>query len=134
MAVNEAHSRWQRMKVPTLLIAATIVTFGLLVGGLVWHEMRRLRVQTISARLTSAGNVIWGDRQVDVNAIGPELQRSTDLLRSHGFKPRLLIEHYRDTRDADIAALARIGHDAGFVIVDTRAHNWPSPPTAEGGD
>lgn len=128
------NSRWQRMKVSALVIAATVVTFSLFGGGLVWHKLRSLQVQTVSARLTSAGNVIWGDAQVDLNAIEPELQRSAHLLRSHGFKPRLLIEHDRDTRDTDIAALTKIGHDAGFAIVDTQAHNWTSPPPMEGRD
>ncbi len=122
------------MKVPAIVILAAAVAFGLLWGGIVWHTWQRLRVETVSARVTSAGNVIWGDAHVDVNAIQPELQRSADLLRSHGFKARLLIEHYRDTRDTDIAALAQIGHDAGFVIVDTQAHNWISPPEVEGHD
>lgn len=119
------------MKGPAFVIAATVFIFGLLGVGFVWHTWQRVRVQTVSARLTSAANVIWGDAHVDVHAIQPELQRSADLLRSHGFKPRLLIEHYRDTRDTDIAALKRIGHEAGFDIVDTEAHNWASPEPAE---
>lgn len=115
------------MKVPAFVIAAIVVMFGTLWGGLVWHKLQSLRVQTVSARLTSEGNVIWGAAHVGLNTIQPELQRSADLLRSHGFKPRLLIEHYRDTRDTDIAALAKIGRDSGFAIVDTHAHNWASP-------
>lgn len=122
------------MKVPAFVMAAAVVVFGLLWGALVWHKMQTLRVQTVSARLTSAGNAIWGGAHVDVNAIQPELQRSADLLRSHGFKPRLLIEYYSDTREADIEALARLGHATGFVIVDTQAHNWASPPSVQGGD
>lgn len=132
MADNQPQTRWRRMRVPAFVIAVTVVVFGLLWGGLAWHKMQSLRVQTVSARLTSAGNVIWNDAHVGVTAIQPDLQRSADLLRSHGFKPRLLIEHYRDTRDTDIAELARIGHNAGFAIVDTQAHNWASPPTVEG--
>lgn len=115
------------MKGPAFIIMAIVVGSGLLCGGMVWHTWQRLRIQTVSTRLTSAGNVIWGDAHVDVNLIQPELQRWADLLRSQGFRPRLLIEHYRDTRDADIAALARIGHDVGFDIVDTQAHKWASP-------
>lgn len=120
------------MKVPVFVIAAAVVMYGLLWGGLVWHKMQALRVQTVSARLTSAGKVIWGNAHVDLNTIQPELQRSADLLRTHGFKPRLLIEHYRNTRDADIETLARLGYDAGFVIVDTQAHNWVSPLPVDG--
>lgn len=134
MAAYQLESRGRRMKRPALVIAATVVIFGLLWVGMVWHTWQRSRVVTISVRLTSAGNVIWGDAHVDVNAIRPELQRQADLLRSHGCKPRLLIEHYRDTRDTDISALARIGQDAGFVIVDTEAHNWESPTLVEGDD
>lgn len=128
MTAKQAHSRWQWMKVPAFFIAATAVTVGLLVGGLVWHKLQNLRVQTVSARLTSAGDVIWGDRRISVDAIESELQQTAGLLQSHGFKPRLLIEHYSDTRKSDIVALTRIGHDAGFVIVDTKAHSWTSPP------
>ena len=134
MAANQPQVRLRRIKAPAYVIAATIVVFGLTCGGLVWHKVQGLRVQTVSARLTSTGNVIWGDAHVGLNTIQHELQRSADLLRSHGFKPRLLIEHYRDTRDADIAALATIGHDAGFAIVDTQAHNWASPSTEEAHD
>ena len=134
MAMNQPQARLRHMKISAFIFAATVVIFGLLWGKLVWHKLQNARIQTISARLTSARNVIWDDAHIDINAIQPELQRSADLLRSHGFKPRLLIEHYSDTLDADIAVLTRIGHEAGFDLVDTQAHNWASPPFAEGHD
>lgn len=119
------------MKVPALVISVTVVMFGVLWGGVVWHPWQRLREQTVSVRLTSAGNVIWGEAHIDVNMIQPELQRSADLLRANGFEPRLLIEHRRDAQDTDIAKLARIAHDVGFAIVDTQAHNCASPSAVE---
>ncbi len=124
MTPDHTHTRWRRMKVRAFIIAAAVVASGLLMGGLVWQKLETMRVQTVSVSLTSEGNVIWGDAHVGVNAMESKLQRSAHQLRSHGFQPRLLIERYRDTRDTDVADLARIGHDAGFVILETAAHDW----------
>lgn len=134
MPANQPQARWRRMNMPAFVFAVTVAMFVLLWGAVSWHTWQRLRAQNISARLTSARTVIWGDAHVDVTVIQPHLQRSADALRSHGFKPRLLIEHYRDTRDTDIAALARIGHNAGFDIVETHAHNWDSAAPREPND
>lgn len=133
MAINQPQpqSRWHHLKGPIFFIAALIVVHGLLYGGIVCHKWQQLRVQTVSARLTSSGDVIWGDTHVAVDAMQPRLQHSADMLRSHGFKPRLLIEHYRDTQPADIAALTRIGHAADFESIETEAHDWASPKPPE---
>ena len=114
----------------TQIVLAIIATQVLLVAVFVWLKTRDLHVQTVSARLTSSGEVIWGDTRIRLDTIQPSLKRSVDSLLEHKCTPRLLIERYRDTRDTDIEKLQNIGVSAGFEIIDIHEHDWNSPSSA----
>ncbi len=122
---------WDRLSPQSCWIAFAILVFLLLPAVIAIQNWYSIRLQTISVRLTSSGDVLWSDDTVAINSMGSELKSSANLLRSHGFKPRLVVECYRDTRDSDIASLVRIGQQAGFDIVETERHDWPSPPAKE---
>lgn len=116
-----------------------VVTF-LLLGcvfvpvALILQNWRQSQIQTVSVRLTSLGEVSWGEQLVSVAAMRPELQRSAKLLRSTGFKPRLLIESYSDARDSDVESLTAVGQQAGFDFVDTSRLGWTSPDWSKKAD
>lgn len=125
MTTNASQSR--RTNLASVAYAIAVVLAGV-VGVSAWHKWQLMQVQSVTARLTSTGEVIWGRTQIDVAIVGFELNRSADLLRSHGFAPKLIIECYSDTQDADVATLAQVGRDSGFAIVETQRHNWDCPP------
>jgi len=118
----------------TLVIILIILGCLFAPAALIFQTWRQSQIQTISVRLTSSGEVIWGEQQVSISAMRPEFQHSVRLLRSYGFKPRLLIESYSDARDSDIATLMVIGHEARFDFVDTSRLGWPSPEWSKKAD
>ena len=113
----------------TQIVLAIISTQVLLVALSVWLKTRDLNVQTVAARLTSSGEVIWDDGRIRLDTIQPTLERSVDSLRRNNFTPRLLIERYLDTRDRDIEQLQTIGADAGFEIIEIHEHDGNSAPS-----
>lgn len=110
----------------TLLTMLLLFAVLLPPGVMTVKKWRQMQIQTISVRLTSSGEVAWGEKEVSIAAMRPELQRSVDLLRATAFKPKLLIETYSDTRDADIDSMVAIGHQVGFDYVESARHNWAS--------
>lgn len=106
-----------------LALLASLVTAAAW-GVAAW---RAARVATLCVRVTSAGKVPWAERQVPVAGMKAELAREAVQFRGYGFRPRLLIERYADTREADVAALRAIGLAAGFEQVDVARLDWPSP-------
>lgn len=55
----------------------------------------------------------------------PALARQVQLIRSAGFKPRLLIQAYSNTQQSDVESVAEIGKKAGFEFVETEWLAWP---------
>jgi hypothetical protein len=117
---------WARIKWVLPAIAFVAIVNGILWGAVAWRLWDR-RFQTASVRVVASGEVMSGNRSLDLDELEPELRRSAELFRSSGYVPRLLVEYCRDSRDTDVAAIAARGKQAGFVVVDTKALNWDSP-------
>ena len=135
MSANEKMRRrhFPRWSFGLLICLSTVAILATLLIAIpaVVQKWASFRTETISVRLTSSRSVMWGDDFVAIASMRPDLEQSADLLRSHGFRPRLLIECYSDTRDSDVDALTRIGREVGFDIVETEHHSWPSPRATE---
>ena len=63
----------------------------------------------------------------------PALARQVQLIRSAGFKPRLLIQAYSNTQQSDVESVAEIGKKAGFEFVETEWLAWAGQPVGQGG-
>jgi hypothetical protein len=86
-----------------------------------------MRIQTVSVRLRAAGEATFGGAPRALSGLRPDLEESARLFAAHGFRPRLLIEHYSDAGDADLAKMEAIGRAAGFELVDAQPLPYPTP-------
>jgi hypothetical protein len=80
---------------------------------------------TVSVRVTSSGTVRFGSEEVPVEECFALLAGSAQSLRSHGLKPDLLIEAYRNTRPSDVETVLDLGGKSGFGSVEMERLAWP---------
>jgi hypothetical protein len=91
-----------------LAIAATVV-----------QRWRGLQIQTVSVHMSHSRSVWFGGASYTPTDAVRELQCSASLLKSNGFRARLLIECDNDVETDDLNEMLRSGRIAGFDIVES---------------
>jgi hypothetical protein len=121
--------RWFRYQFSLRSTFIVIALVGIVAAGLaiILKEWRSLQLQTVSVRLKSSRSVSFGDTDHAMADALPDLRSSALLLKSHGFRVRLLIEYYNDVDNADLNDMLQLGRDADFDIVEAKNLTWASP-------
>lgn len=119
--------RLGRFSLKSLLLAFLGASVLLVPAREIYNVWQSTYVETMAVRLSSTGEITWGNSVLKVSEMRPHLERVVSMWSSYDITPQLVIECYADTRESDITALREIAREAGIQTTRIERHDWPSP-------